>query len=128
MGVRYPTVVRRYMSTVIDCWLIIIAVALPGLLKVPEDTIIAIRVAVLLLALLVYEPVFSTRLLTLGQLVTRIRVRSGSDVTKRIPLWAGYVRYAMKIFLGVVSLLTVPFTQRGLAIHDMIVKSVVVRV
>ena len=128
MNARYPTVVRRYMSTAIDSWLIFIGVALPGLLNLPEDTTIAIRLAVFLGALLLYEPIFSTKSCTFGQLITRIRVRSTSDVTERMPLWAGYLRYAVKILLGIVSLFTVPFTRRGVAIHDVIVKSVVIRI
>ena len=128
MDAWYPTVVRRYMSTAIDGWLIFIAVALPGLLDMPEDNVNAIRIVVLVVGLLLYEPIFSTRWCTFGQLITRIRVRSAAEVSDRIPIWAGYVRYAIKIVLGIISLFTVPFTRRGVAIHDIIVESVVIRI
>jgi uncharacterized RDD family membrane protein YckC len=125
--VTYPTIVRRYFSTVIDSWVIFLSVGIPDLLGVPKEHIVLARLAFFLPLILLYEPLLVVKGCTLGQLLLGIRVRADSDPTKHISIPRSYVRYAAKILFFEISLITVLFAQRARAIHDMIAGSVVIR-
>ena len=125
---RYPTIVRRYLSTVIDFWLCFLLVAVIGLLPIPGERVMTVRMIVLLAYCLLYEPILTSKLATLGQFALSIRVRVDDKPNTRISIGNAYLRYVVKITLGAISFLTLPFTQRQRAIHDFAAKSMMVRV
>lgn len=125
---EHPTVVRRYFSTFIDYMLIFAVMALAGAMPLGDEVIMVIRSVILALGFLVYEPVMSSRYCTVGQWLLRVRVRVDGDASARISIVRSYARYAVKLFLGTVSLFTVPFSRRQKAIHDMVIKSMMIRV
>jgi len=61
----------------------------------------------------------------LGQWIMRIRVSQLPDFEK-ISIPSAYIRTLMKIFLGLISLFTIPITKGRRAIHDFAVGSIVI--
>jgi hypothetical protein len=72
-----------------------------------------------------YEPVFTSFAVTLGQALMRFRVRQFGTL-KRIPIHLAYLRIIVKYFLGGVSALTIPARSDRRGIHDLTVDSIVV--
>lgn len=78
-----------------------------------------------------YEPLFTALGRTLGQVVMGLRVRRLSDLQKEtsqrpISFPASILRYALKVLLGWISLLTIHSDRYGQAIHDKAANSVMV--
>jgi uncharacterized RDD family membrane protein YckC len=80
------------------------------------------------LILFVYEPVLTSRLCTIGQRLTGLRVRRYGNPGERIGVLAAYVRFAVKILLGAISFLTLGFTKEKRAIHDLAAGSIMLQV
>lgn len=121
-----PTILRRYLSTFID-GIFISSVFIAASFAVTSDSPLATnaRVAVLFLMFFFYEPIFTSRFCTIGQKITRIRVRA-IGTYERISIPAAYLRIVIKIFLGFISLLSIPITRDRRAIHDFAAGSVVI--
>lgn len=124
----HPTIVRRYFSTFIDYMLIFCVMALVGVLPLSEQALLVTRSVILFIGFVIYEPVMSSRACTVGQYFLKVRVRVDGDPEARISIARAYARYATKLFLGGPSLFTVPFSERQKAIHDMVIKSMMIRV
>ncbi|GAB5399937.1 MAG: hypothetical protein Aureis2KO_15220 [Aureisphaera sp.] len=62
---------------------------------------------------------------TMGHSYSKITVRREADSEKKIGFVMAVLRFVVKFFLGWISLLTVTGTEKKQAIHDHIVKSVV---
>jgi uncharacterized RDD family membrane protein YckC len=127
---QYPTVVRRYMATLIDGAFLLALLPLTDSL-VPErssETIHMMRVAGVALVAVVYEPLLVARGCTLGQWLCGIRVRRDTNYNARISIPSAYLRWLLKVLLGFVSLFAIPFSSRQRAVHDFVVDSVVIRV
>ncbi|MBE0597419.1 MAG: RDD family protein [Desulfuromonadales bacterium] len=121
-----PTILRRYLSTFID-GVFILSVVIFASLAIDSDSALAgyARIAVFLGMFFLYEPIFTSRFCTLGQKITGIRVRTfGSYENISIP--AAYLRIIIKILLGFISLLSIPFTKDRRAVHDFASGSVVI--
>lgn len=126
MEFEYPTLLRRYFSTVIDGLLVICIIILSSyLLDIGNDMSKSIRVGLILFMFFVYEPVFTSFFCTLGQKITRVRVRK-LDHIEHINLFQAYVRIIVKLILGIISFFTIPFSKNKRAIHDMVVGSLVI--
>ncbi len=126
MDVEYPTILRRYFSTFID-GLFILSMLFVWAYLLDSDSSAAtnIRIGIILFMFLVYEPIFTTYFCTLGQKLTGIRIRKVST-GKRISILQAYMRIIVKIFLGILSFFTIPFTKNKRAIHDFAVGSLVI--
>jgi len=76
-----------------------------------------------------YEPLFLSLFGgTIGHYVNGLRVKRDNDLQNNINFPLAIIRYAIKIFLGGISLFTVSSNIKKKAIHDWIVKSIVVKV
>jgi uncharacterized RDD family membrane protein YckC len=129
MDRRFPTLVRRYGATLIDAFFIMFLMILAGVaLQAESGLSVPARVTAFVLILFVYEPVLTSRLCTLGQRLTGVRVRSYADPEERIGILAAYVRFAVKLLLGAVSFLTLAFTKEKRAIHDFAAGSIMLQV
>ena len=121
-----PTILRRYLSTFID-GVFILSVFIFSSLAIKSDSAIAdyARIAVFLGLFFMYEPIFTSRFCTLGQKITGIRVRTNGSYSK-ISIPAAYLRIIIKILLGFISLLSIPFTRDRRGVHDFASGSVVI--
>ena len=118
MEINYPNIIRRYFSTFIDgIFAIGIFVLFSYILDTENTAATKIRVGIILFLFFVYEPIFTAYFCTLGQKITGIRIRKFST-GNRISLALAYLRIIVKIFLGIISFFTIPFTKNKRAIHD----------
>jgi len=126
MDTRYPTIARRYMATIIDGVLVLSLLLLVSYTFQQESGMItSVRVLLVLALFLIYEPICTSKFCTVGQKLMGVRVRKLSD-NSRISILAAYLRIIVKVALGLVSFLTIPFTKCKRGIHDFAVRSVVV--
>lgn len=126
MEAEYPTILRRYCSTVIDGLFVLSMLFLWAYILDSESSAATnIRIGIILFMFFVYEPIFTAYFCTLGQKITGIRIRKFST-GKRISIFQAYLRIIVKIFLGIFSFFTIPFTKNKRAIHDFAVGSLVI--
>ena len=126
MEYEYPTLVRRYLASLIDSVFIMVMIfAVSYLFQSEQKTIEKIRVAVILFMFFVYEPFCTSFFCTLGQIIMGIRIRRHISL-ERISLPLAYLRIIVKIILGLISFFTVPFAKERRAIHDFASDSIVV--
>lgn len=121
-----PTITRRYLSTFIDGILVLsFFLIISFIFQQDSGNIQAIRIALILSMFLIYEPLCTSKFCTLGQKVTGIRVRQFSS-RQRISLLAAYGRILVKLFLGLISFFTIPFSKGKRGVHDFAASSVVI--
>ena len=126
MEIEYPSILRRYFSTFIDGMLIIcILIASAYIFESENQIATSIRIGLILFIFFVYEPIFTACFCTLGQKLTGIRVRKIYD-RDNISIIQAYIRIIIKLFLGIISFFTIPFSNKKRAIHDMVVGSLVI--
>ena len=126
MNPLYPTLLRRYLSTIIDGILIVASfLIIPSILYQDAELARIARIIILLSMLLIYEPLCTSKLCTIGQLITGIRIRRRKDYRK-ISIFSAYIRIIVKSLLGLISFFTIPVTREKRAIHDFAVNSVVI--
>jgi uncharacterized RDD family membrane protein YckC len=126
MEIEYPTILRRYFSTFIDGIFVIGMLVLSSYILDSDNTAaIRIRVGLIIFVFFVYEPISTSYFCTLGQKITGIRIRKISTQNK-ISLIQAYIRIIVKIFLGIISFFTIPFSKNKRAIHDFAVASIVI--
>ena len=124
---EYPTIARRYMATLLDGLLVLAMLfILSYALQWEHMLVTSIRVLIVIGLFFVYEPFCTSKLCTLGQKIMGVRVRKMSNTAEKISLPSAYLRILVKIALGLVSFITIPFTRGKRGIHDFAVRSVVV--
>ncbi|MDG1333379.1 MAG: RDD family protein [Crocinitomicaceae bacterium] len=64
---------------------------------------------------------------TIGHFANGLRVKRSNSITRNIIFPWAVVRYAAKMFLGIISLFSISANAEGKAIHDIIVNSVVIK-
>lgn len=89
---------------------------------------ITIRITILIVMSLLYEPLLTAYSSTVGQKIMGICVRDVRDPTKRINLLQSYSRCFVKGFLGWVSFVTIHFNPEHRAIHDLAASSVMIKI
>jgi uncharacterized RDD family membrane protein YckC len=122
--VAYPNLLRRYVATLLD--MLLLWFSIYGITRVPalvnSDSGVPIAAVAVILA---YEPIFTSRLCTLGQALMGIRVRT-PETLDRIPIYMAYFRLFVKYVLGGISLLTIPARKDRRAIHDIAADSIMI--
>lgn len=125
---RYPLLVKRYQSLLID-FLILSAIMIVTMVIMGEsESRQTVMTAMGVVFVFLYEPVLTTYAATLGQYIIGIRVRDARNPEKRINILQAYIRIAIKLLLGWLSLVTINFNPQHRAIHDMAGASVVIKV
>jgi len=123
--VEYPTILRRYLSTLIDGWLILtLLFMLPYFIEDKENTLY-LRLIIAALMLFGYEPLFTSKLCTLGQKIMGIRIRTFGNYQK-LNYPAALLRVIIKWILGFISLFTIIFSKDKRALHDFASGSIVI--
>ena len=121
-----PRLPRRYAATVVDTLLVIVLLVVPSSVAPADDAIAQFsRFGVALVGLFVYDPVCTGRFVTLGQWVARVRVRR-FDNGEKIGVARAYGRILVKVLLGFISFLALPFNPGRRAIHDLASGSIVI--
>ena len=125
---HFPTLSRRFQSLIIDqIFIIVCLVIFSTLLQNFEGVSIAgLRGALLIGLFFVYEPFCIAFACTIGNYVCGIRVRKFGDEDKRISLLHSYLRFTVKLSLGIISFFTVTTNRTKKGIHDMAAGSVVI--
>lgn len=127
--VDYPPLGRRVFASCIDGLVVLGGMLLLGTLFGDISlTFAPLRGALFVAFWWGYEPGCTAFGTTLGQRLMGFRVRRVTDLTRRISLPAAWLRYVLKITLGILSFLTMRFNPQGRAIHDLVSGSVVVDV
>jgi uncharacterized RDD family membrane protein YckC len=74
----------------------------------------------------IYEPFCIAFGCTIGNKIAGIRVRNFHDESKRISLFNSYIRFIIKLLLGIISFFTVTSDSWKRAIHDKAAGSIMV--
>ena len=124
----YPSLVSRLIATTADS-LVILACCIAVAFGLASDspTISNIKIAIILMIFFLYDPILTSTTATLGQKMMGIRV---VDQEKQcsISFPRALVRFIVKYFLGAISVFVVPLNKKKAAIHDMVVRSVMIDV
>jgi uncharacterized RDD family membrane protein YckC len=124
----YPSLSDRIQSTFIDTlFIVLLMFAFSSILDKYEGAPDWIRIALFFGIWGVYEPLSTSLGFTIGNYIKGIRVRKYADTSKRINIFQALLRYAIKIFLGWISFLTMHTNQQRRAIHDFAGGSVMVK-
>ena len=128
MEENYPSLKNRVQSTFIDTILIVILMyVFANILNKFENVPDSVRIAGFLGLWLIYEPFCMAFGCTVGNYLSKIRVRKETDSSKRINILQAILRYIFKLPLGWISFLTIHTNQRRRAIHDFISGSVMIK-
>jgi len=127
MNVIPPTLTKRYGASLIDGFFLIFVMILVAVLFQAE-AMVPLRIAFFWLIFFGYEPLLTSQLCTVGQRFMGIRVRRYGQPDARIGIFAAYVRFAVKVLLGVISFFTMGSTKQRRAIHDLAAGSVMIQV
>jgi len=123
--VEYPTILRRYLSTFIDGWLILtLLFILSYFIKDIENTLY-FRLIIVALMLFGYEPLFTSKFCTLGQRIMGIRIRTVGNYQK-LNYPAALLRVTIKWLLGFISLFLIILSKDKRALHDLTSGSIVI--
>lgn len=128
MTLDYAGLQSRIKAAVID-GIILIAVmyCTSEILNSYEGVPSSLRMWLFILYFILYEPlaisIFGN---TLGHFYSDIKVRRENNLDKKVIFPLALVRFIIKILLGWVSLLTITGSEKKQAIHDVVVKSIVI--
>ncbi len=124
----YPSILKRYLSTLIDSIFILSVLVIAGyIFRQNQGIVNQVRVGIILFVFFIYEPFCTSLFCTLGQKITGIRVRVYSAFgDEKISLFKAYLRIILKVFLGFFSFFTMIFSKEKRAIHDFAAGSVVI--
>ncbi|MBI1183127.1 RDD family protein [bacterium] len=123
----YPGVSDRIKAAVIDSFVIVVfmvvlTIVFSQFANVPDS----FRFAGFIFIFLLYDPLFTSLFAgTIGHMIMNIQVKQSSNTEKNIRFPLAIIRYLIKFLLGWISLLTVGSDKKHLAIHDIVISSVV---
>jgi uncharacterized RDD family membrane protein YckC len=122
---KYPSILRRYMSTFIDVvFILLIFIAMVHVVRGQDFMYPRTLTGIGVVALFFYEPLFTSRFCTIGQRAMGIRVRK-TDSGERISIPDASLRSIVKLLLGIVSFFFIPVTRKRRALHDFAAGTVV---
>lgn len=128
MKTNYPSLLDRVKAVMVDSVILIIFMIIATTVfssfeNVPDVA----RIIAFVFIVILYDPIFtSTFGGTIGHMIIGIRVRRESSREKNILFPLAIIRFMIKALLGWISLLTVTSNKKNKAIHDSIIRSVVV--
>jgi len=125
---NYPGVSDRIKAVVTDSiiiviFMIIITYIFSNFEHVPDNA----RIFAFLFVFILYDPVFTSVFGgTIGHMMFGIRVKQENNQMKNIIFPLALLRFIVKASLGWISLITVSGNKERKAIHDYLVRSVVI--
>jgi uncharacterized RDD family membrane protein YckC len=125
---KYPPLIKRFQSLIIDMVFIIVCMFIISIVlsNFNEDKTGILKGILLVGLFFIYEPFCMAFGCTIGNLISGIRVRKYLDENRHINLFNSYLRFVVKLFLGIISFLTVTTNRQKRAIHDMAAGSIMV--
>lgn len=126
--VNYPPLIKRFQSLIVDQVLLITCMFIISNLfgTSEEESNGALRGFLFLGLFVIYEPFCLSVGTTVGNLAAGIRVRRFKNEEKHLSLANSYVRFVVKLILGVISFFTVTSNKSKRAIHDFASGSIVI--
>lgn len=126
-----PGLILRIKSTLIDTVVLIALMLLMSMVLNGLDIVSGAVRGICLVAVWLYEPLFTSINRTLGQKVMGLQVRRQTDIQngvepRPISFPASLIRFILKVLLGWLSLLTIHSSRLGQAIHDKAADSVMI--
>lgn len=127
---NYPGVFERVKAIFADSIVMIVFIFIASyVFQLFESVPDYARIFAFVFIFLIYDPLFtSTFGGTIGHMMLGIRVKREANEQKNILFSLAILRYIVKAFLGLISLITVTSNEKKKAIHDHLVGSVVVYV
>jgi uncharacterized RDD family membrane protein YckC len=122
--VTYPSLLRRIIALNIDIF-ILLALFFAFSRSPLYDPANKKPIYWPLLLLLLYEPIFTAYLCTLGQWAVGARVRT-VNTYKHVPLWRAFIRLLVKDSLGIISFVLMPRQKQRRALHDLASGTIVI--
>ncbi|WP_299437218.1 RDD family protein [uncultured Aquimarina sp.] len=124
----YPGLFDRVKAVIVDSIvLIIFMIIITDIFSTFENVHDNARIIAFLFIFLLYDPICTSIFGgTIGHILIGIRVRRENNRKKNILFPVALLRYLVKASLGWISLLSVMSNEKRQAIHDSMVKSVVV--
>jgi len=124
----YPGLFDRVKAVTIDSIILIIfMIIITDIFSMLENVADQARIIAFICIFLLYDPICTSVFGgTIGHLLIGIRVKKEHDRQKNILFPVALLRYLIKVSLGWISLLSVMGNEKRQAIHDAIIKSVVI--
>ena len=124
----YAGILERIKVITIDGIVMVIFIIIATyLLSLFQEVPDSIRIIVFVFIFFIYDPLFTAFIGgTIGHYLVRIRVKKESDENKNISFPPAVIRYLIKTFLGIISLIVVSNNEKRRALHDYIAGSVVI--
>jgi uncharacterized RDD family membrane protein YckC len=124
---NYPSVLYRLKAALIDTSIIIAFMFIViSIFSFFENVPDSFRIGAFMFIFIFYDPLFTSIFGgTVGHMIMKIQVKRINNLNKNIPFILALIRYIVKVSLGWISLLTVTNNKKKLAIHDMVVRSIV---
>jgi uncharacterized RDD family membrane protein YckC len=120
----FPPLIKRFQSLIIDQVFIIICIFIIGQFLSDTEDNGALRGLLFFGLFFFYEPVSIAFGCSLGNYLTGIRVRKFGAEEERINILYSYLRFIVKLLLGIISFFTVTTNKQKRAIHDLAAGSV----
>lgn len=126
--VHYPGVVERVKAAFVDFGVVLLVIMITTyIFNMFEPVPVVAKKIALLVIFGLYEPLLvSFYGGTIGHFAMKLRVRNEQNENKNIFILLAFIRYAVKLSLGWISFLTVGGNKKKMAIHDLLVRSIVV--
>lgn len=124
----FPDVSDRVKSLFIDnVFLIFAMTVISSVFSKYENTPEFLKIIAFVTLFIIYDPLLTSLFGgTIGHKMIGLRVKSEQNEEKNIQFHFAILRYVLKVFLGIFSLLSVSSNPKKRAIHDLIASSVVV--
>lgn len=123
----YPSLNERIKAALADGVMLIIMMYLISLLfDTFEQVSDTARIIAFVFIFVLYDPLLTSLVGgTIGHQLIGIRVKKVTNEEQNIPIYSALLRFIVKAFLGWISLLTVASDAKKQALHDKVVRSVV---
>lgn len=125
---NFPPLIKRFQSLITDQVFIILCMVIFSQLfeNTDEEDTGALRGFLLFGLFFLYEPLCLAFGCTIGNYIAGIRVRKFGNEEKRINILRSYIRFIVKILLGIISFFTVTSNKHKRAIHDIAAGSIMI--
>lgn len=124
---KFPSLLRRIIALVIDVIvMVLVFLSATILFELIGDVSQWFRAAVFIFMWYLYEPVLISYGCTVGQYFAKIRVRRQAHPEENIWLPYAFLRFSIKSLLGWITFITIPFSARKRAIHDLLSGSIMI--
>lgn len=120
----FPPLIKRFQSLIIDQLFIIICIFIIGQFLSDTQDNGTLRGLLFFGLFFFYEPVCIAFGCSLGNYLTGVRVRKFNAEEERINIFVSYLRFIVKLLLGIISFFTVTTNKHKRAIHDLAAGSV----